>query len=137
MKTPKLKVTGINHVVLHVSDMERSEKFYVEVLGFERRNVSLGPERKMSFLSCGAQGLDLFELTGNVHGGEEMHHMALEVQASGLDEVVEELANAGIDTSEPTSRNTVFIHDPDGHQIEVLPCATPVPTQDSAASASV
>ena len=61
MGTPNLKVTGINHVVLHVNDMDRSVRFYMEVLGFESRNISTDGERKMSFLRCGAQGLDLFE----------------------------------------------------------------------------
>ena len=121
MGTPNLKVTGINHVVLHVSDVERSTKFYIEVLGFENRNISVGAERKMSFLRCGMQGLDLFEIAGDVHGGEEMNHIALEVEAVDLDEVVEMLEEAGVSASERTPRNSVFIHDPDGHQIEMLP----------------
>jgi catechol 2,3-dioxygenase-like lactoylglutathione lyase family enzyme len=87
----KLKVTGINHVVLHVADVERSKRFYIEVLGFEDRNVPVGPRMKASFLACGAQGLDLFEVaSGDVHGGEEMNHMALSV-AADLDEIVAEL----------------------------------------------
>jgi catechol 2,3-dioxygenase-like lactoylglutathione lyase family enzyme len=121
MGTPDLKVTGINHVVLHVSDVDRSVKFYMDVLGFESRNISVGSERKMSFLRCGMQGLDLFEVAGDVHGGEEMNHMALDVEADDLDEVIEKLEKAGIDASERTPRNSVFIHDPDGHQIEMLP----------------
>jgi len=121
MGTQNLKVTGINHVVLHVSDLDRSVKFYMEVLGFESRNISAGGERKMSFLRCGTQGLDLFEVSGDVHGGEEMNHMALNVEAEDLDEVMAGLAKAGVNTSERTQRNSVFIHDPDGHQIEMLP----------------
>jgi hypothetical protein len=74
----------------------------------------------MSFLRCGAQGLDLFEVTGDVPGGEEVNHMAPNVEAENLDEVVEELETAGIEASERTPRNSVFIHDPDGHQIEML-----------------
>jgi predicted enzyme related to lactoylglutathione lyase len=31
MTSTKLKVTGINHVVLHVTDLERSKRFYMEV----------------------------------------------------------------------------------------------------------
>ena len=120
MVTPNLKVTGINHVVLHVSDIDRSVRFYTEVLGFESRD-SAGRERKMSFLRCGAQGLDLFEITGDVHGGEEMNHMALDVEAEDLDEIVDKLEKAGLEMSERTPRNSVFIHDPDGHQIEMLP----------------
>jgi catechol 2,3-dioxygenase-like lactoylglutathione lyase family enzyme len=122
MTTPTLKVTGINHVVLHVADVERSKRFYIEVLGFEDRNVNLGPRMKASFLRCGQQGLDLFEVSnGDAHGGEEMNHMALSVAVDSLDEIVSELAKVGVETSERTPRNTVFISDPDGHRIEMLP----------------
>ena len=121
MSVAKLKVTGINHVVLHVSDVERSVKFYKEVLGFESRETSVSPERRMSFLRCGMQGLDLFEVAGDVHGGEEMNHMALNVEADGVDEVVAGLEEAGVAVFERTRRNSLFIHDPDGHQIEMLP----------------
>ncbi len=118
----RLKVTGINHIVLHVTDLERSRKFYIEVLGFEDRNISVGPSMKASFLRCGVQGLDLFEVsTADVHGGEEMNHMALCVAVDNVDEIMVVLSQCGIETSERTPRNTVFISDPDGHRIEMLP----------------
>jgi catechol 2,3-dioxygenase-like lactoylglutathione lyase family enzyme len=120
--TTALKVTGINHVVLHVTDLERSKKFYMDLLGFEDRNISAGPTMRASFLRCGIQGLDLFEVsTADVHGGEEMNHMALSVDIDNIDQAVEVLTQCGIETSDPTPRNTVFISDPDGHRIEVLP----------------
>jgi len=122
MTTTKLQVTGINHVVLHVTDVERSKKFYMEVLGFEDRNISVGPRMKASFLRCGIQGLDLFEISGgDAHGGKEMNHMALCVAGDDLDEIIAELSEGGIESSERTPRNTVFISDPDGHRIEILP----------------
>jgi catechol 2,3-dioxygenase-like lactoylglutathione lyase family enzyme len=122
MSSTKLRVTGINHVVLHVTDLERSKRFYIEVLGFEDRNLSVGPGMKAGFLRCGAQGLDLFEVSGgDVHGGQEMNHMALCVAADDLDEVEAELSKIGVETSGRTPRNTVFISDPDGHRIEMLP----------------
>jgi catechol 2,3-dioxygenase-like lactoylglutathione lyase family enzyme len=122
MPRTKLKVTGINHVVLHVTDVERSRRFYMEVLGFEDRNLSVGPSMKASFLRCGVQGVDLFEVAnGDVHGGKEMNHMALNVAAADLDEIVAELSQIGVETSDRTPRNTVFISDPDGHRIEMLP----------------
>ncbi len=124
MDSSKLKVTGINHVVLHVADLDRSRAFYMEVLGFEHRGtVSDGPGgMNASFLRCGMQGLDLFETAGgDVHGGEEMNHMALNVEADDVAQVVAGLSVAGIDTFEMTPRNSVFISDPDLHKIEMLP----------------
>ena len=70
MAAPNLQVTGINHVVLHVTDLERSRRFYTDVLGFEDRNITDGPPgTKASFLLCGLQGLDLFEVSEDVYGG--------------------------------------------------------------------
>jgi catechol 2,3-dioxygenase-like lactoylglutathione lyase family enzyme len=121
MGTSGLKVTGINHVVLHVANLDRSRTFYMEALGFDDRGISV-PGMKASFLRCGMQGLDLFEMADcDVHGGEEMNHMALNVDASDVDLLVAGLSEAGIAAYEMTPRNSVFISDPDGHRIEMLP----------------
>jgi len=121
MGTSRLKVTGINHVVLHVANLDRSRTFYMEALGFDDRGISV-PGMKASFLRCGMQGLDLFEMADcDVHGGEEMNHMALNVDAADVELLVAVLSEAGIDAFELTPRNSLFISDPDGHRIEMLP----------------
>ena len=120
MGTSKLKVTGINHVVLHVADLDRSRRFYIEALGFDDRGSV--PGIKASFLRCGMQGLDLFEMVGcDVHGGEEMNHMALNVDVADVELLVACLSEIGIETFDITPRNSVFISDPDDHRIEMLP----------------
>jgi catechol 2,3-dioxygenase-like lactoylglutathione lyase family enzyme len=120
MGTSKLKVTGINHVVLHVTDLDRSRTFYMEALGFDDRGSVAG--MRASFLRCGMQGLDLFEMADcDVHGGEEMNHMALNVEVADADLLVAGLSEAGIESFELTPRNSVFISNPDGHRIEMLP----------------
>jgi catechol 2,3-dioxygenase-like lactoylglutathione lyase family enzyme len=120
--TQQVKVSGINHVVLHVTDAQRSKNFYMDVLGFEERHTSSGATNpKMVFLRCGAQGLDLFQREGDVHGGEEMNHMALNVDGGDLDLVTEEMTRLGVPVSERTTRGSVMILDPDGHHIEMLP----------------
>ena len=102
MVNPKLRATGINHVVLHVADLDRSRTFYLEVLGFDDRG-SGPPGFRASFLRCGTQGLDLFEITDrDVHGGEDMNHLALNVHTDDVEEVVSALASAGIDALEIT-----------------------------------
>jgi catechol-2,3-dioxygenase len=50
-----------------------------------------------------------------------MNHMALNVAGDNLDEIVAELTTAGVATSDRTPRNTVFMSDPDGHRIEIIP----------------
>lgn len=120
MGTSKLKVTGINHVVLNVADLDRSRSFYTEVLGFDDRGLVAG--MRASFLRCGMQGLDLFEVVDrDVHGGQEMNHMALNVDVADIELLVAGLSAAGIEALEITPRDSVFICDPDGHRIEMLP----------------
>ena len=120
MGTSKLKATGINHVVLHVADVDRSRRFYMETLGFDDRGIV--PGFRAAFLRCGMQGLDLFEMADcDVHGGEEMNHMALNVDIADVELLVAGLSEAGIEAFEITPRNSVFISDPDGHRIEMLP----------------
>lgn len=89
-------------------------------LGFVDRGPVTG--MRAAFLRCGMQGLDLFETAGcDVHGGQEMNHMALNVDAADVESLVASLPAAGIESFEVTPRNSVFIADPDGHRIEILP----------------
>jgi glyoxylase I family protein len=121
MSESTLQVTGINHVVLHVSDMERSRRFYIDVLGFEDNFPSQSAPRSMSFLRVGSQGLDLFEVGDGAHGGEEMNHMALAIGGDDVDAVCAALRAAGVADMQKTPRSSVMISDPDGHRIELLP----------------
>jgi catechol 2,3-dioxygenase len=128
MRTPSLKVTEINHVAIHVTDLERSKAFYLDLLGFEDRISRVNPGQAMianatiSFLLAGSQGLDLLQVSnGDAHGGQEMSHMALSVETDDVDDVIALLEAAGVGVSGKTPRNSVFIFDPDGHRIEVLP----------------
>jgi catechol 2,3-dioxygenase-like lactoylglutathione lyase family enzyme len=120
--TAKLQVSGINHVVLHVADAQRSKRLYMEVLGFEERVTGTGGANpRMVFLRCGNQGLDLFQRDGDVHGGQEMNHMALNIDGGDLDSVIDEMTKLDVVVAERTKRGSVMILDPDHHQIELLP----------------
>lgn len=127
MSAPSLKVTGINHVALFVTDLERSRRFYTDVLGFEDRTATVNPDEATSsnptrsFLFAGSQGVDLFVApSGDVPGGREISHLALSVEAHEIDDVIAVLEAAGVEVSDRTPRHTVFIVDPDGHRIEIL-----------------
>ena len=120
--TDKVQVSGINHVVLHVADAQRSKRFYMEVLGFEERSTATGATNpRMVFLRCGHQGLDLFQRDGDVHGGQEMNHMALNIDGGDLDAVIDEMTKLDVLVVERTNRGSVMILDPDRHQVELLP----------------
>jgi hypothetical protein len=88
----------------------------------------------MSFLVVGSQGLDLSQVSEeDVRGGQEVSHMALSVDADDVDEVVVLLRSAGVAELDKTPRNAVFISDPDGHRLEILPRSANVRALDESA----
>ena len=71
-----MKVSGLDHLVLHVRDMARAKKFYVDVLGMtiERENSW------QTFMHCGSQGVALFEVQDSEFlPGHDLNHLALVV----------------------------------------------------------
>ncbi len=123
----RLKVTGIDHVVFHVSDIERSKKFYIDLLGMEvHHERSFG-----AFLRCGnGQMVALFQMpdVGEIHGGNEVNHMALRLEAGEYEEVKARLEAEGIEVNgRQGDPHCIYFNDPDGHRLQLL---TPPEWQD-------
>ena len=117
MLSTALKVTGIDHVVLHVQDLERSKKFYIDLLGFTVAHEG----GRQSFLSCGSQQVALFEVGSELHAGSEMNHMALRLAAGEYGEVKAVLETAGVEVhGRPGDDRCLYFNDPDGHRLQVL-----------------
>jgi catechol 2,3-dioxygenase len=123
------KITKIGHVVLNVTDLERSVKFYTQVLGFKVSDVY--PPKMMPggmvFLRFNPDhhGIALVGTLDTASPNRELHHMAFEVDT--LDEVIRarnhlRAHNAQIDF-EGRRRAGVQIavefRDPDGHRLEI------------------
>lgn len=117
-----LKVSGIDHVVLHVSDLKRSKEFYMGLLG-----MTVAHETDwQSFLHCGTQQVALFLKRdgGDVAGGEEVNHMALRLEAGEYEDVKATLERAGVEVSgRPGDPHCIYFSDPDGHRLQVLTLA--------------
>lgn len=114
-----LKVTGIDHVVLHVKDLERSKKFYIELLGME-----VGHENSWQcFLRCGNQMVALFEVEDGerIYAGHEMNHMALRLKAGEYEKTKAVLEEAGVKVSgRRGDPHCIYFTDPDGHRLQLL-----------------
>lgn len=119
MESP-FKVTGLDHIVLHVKDLPRARKFYVDFLGLEVER-----ERNWQcFLKCGNQGIALFEVDDDedVHGGSEVNHIALNLVSGNYEEVKKRLEDAGVNVfGRRNDPHCIYFHDPDGHQLQFLP----------------
>ncbi|HWI27772.1 MAG TPA: VOC family protein [Stellaceae bacterium] len=123
------RVNKIGHVVLHVSDLARSTRFYTEVLGFAVSDVyteELMPGG-MVFMRCNADhhGVALVGGLAGASRSAELNHMAFEV--SSLDEVLrarEHLKRHGVAIDFEGRRRAgcqiaVEFRDPDGHRLEI------------------
>lgn len=116
------EVLGIDHVGLHVADVERSLAFYSALLGFEPL-----PRPDLGFpgawLRVGrAQELHLIGRNSSPDVPPTERHWS--VQVHGLDRWCERLSQAGVEVRGPKPRadgaRQLFVRDPDGHVLELL-----------------
>ena len=118
---PGAAVTGLDHVVLRVADLDRAIEFYGEVLGcqVERRLAEIG----LVQLRAGTSMIDLVpcgptsaEMT---MGGRNMDHYAVRIAKMDVPALTAHLARHGIDAGEVRRRygaegygSSIYITDP-------------------------
>ena len=123
-------ITKIGHVVLKVTDLERSVDFYTQILGFRVSDVypdNMMPGR-MVFMRCNRDhhGVALVGGAPSNSSNLELHHMAFEV--STIDEVLkarEHLIENNVQIQFEGRRRAgaqvaVEFLDPDGHWLEIF-----------------
>ncbi|MGH0033574.1 MAG: VOC family protein [Myxococcota bacterium] len=128
-----IEIEGLDHVVLRVSDLEASLRFYCEVLGcrVERRIESLG----LFQLRAGAQLIDLVDVHGPIgraggaapaEGARNMDHFAVRLASFDEPALRDHLGRAGVEPGEVGQRYgadgngpSMYIRDPDGNVVEL------------------
>ena len=126
-------ITRLNHAVLYVSDLRRSVRFYTEVLGFQR--VDMTPDRfaGAAFLraadSTNDHDLGLFEIGSGAapstagRGTVGLYHLAWEVDTlDELEHTAGRLAAAGAlaGSSDHGTTKSLYGKDPDGLEFEIV-----------------
>jgi catechol 2,3-dioxygenase-like lactoylglutathione lyase family enzyme len=125
---PESTARGLHHTALISSDVERTVRFYQDVLGFplteliENRDY---PGSSHFFFDIGNGNLlAFFDFPGldvgpyaEVLGG--LHHMAISVDPERWGMLVERLQQAGV-AHEVHSGVSVYFRDPDGARIELI-----------------
>jgi catechol 2,3-dioxygenase-like lactoylglutathione lyase family enzyme len=132
----RLNITGLDHIVLNVGDIDRSLTFYTEVLGLKGERVEEFKAGKVGFPSVrinAATIIDLFPTKNGTPraGGEKnngnLNHFCLVVENAEFASVINHLKESQITIGEgPVSRwgargraTSVYFLDPDGNEIEI------------------
>jgi catechol 2,3-dioxygenase len=123
-----MQVKELGHIVLYVRDLERSRKFYGEVLGW-KEIARLGVQgaafssgrthHELLLLEVGAQAAPI--LPGPRVG---MYHFGLKIGKTDeeLRAALNELLEAGVKvngSADHTVTHSLYIEDPDGNEIEL------------------
>jgi catechol 2,3-dioxygenase-like lactoylglutathione lyase family enzyme len=129
-----IQVEGIDHVALSVRDVERSMKWYMDVLGFERRHEGMWDGVPV-FIGRGTTALALFPVrerstrlrqgyggqASSAHDEIRMLHLALRADRKNYLAAQEELKRRGIDFEfeDHQISHSIYFCDPDGHKLEI------------------
>ncbi len=124
-----LNVTGLDHLGLKVTDMDRSLHFYHDVLGLEIVHTS-GPHDnggRSATLRAGSQQLDVFYRPDFVSTDRDkpvgMDHLCLTLDGDSMEGVLDFLREQQVEVMwGPVTRHgttSVYVFDPDGIHVEL------------------
>jgi catechol 2,3-dioxygenase-like lactoylglutathione lyase family enzyme len=121
-------IRGVAHFTIPVSDMERSQRFYTEVVGM--KHLATVANGKMAFLDAGGTCIILVKRDPPIHHTEEgsdgVHHAFMidqdsyrtaldHVRAHGVDIFFEEDRQGGV-----VNGPRAYFRDPDGTCLEYI-----------------
>ncbi len=128
------KLTAMDHIVLNVTDIDRSLNFYTQVLGLEPERVEQFRRGEVGFPSVRVSPetiIDLFPMkSGEVRAQDgllNMNHFTMVLSEAEFEPFQKHLAEHGVTIDEGPGRRwgargnglSVYFRDPDGNRIEV------------------
>jgi catechol 2,3-dioxygenase-like lactoylglutathione lyase family enzyme len=132
-----MDLEGIDHVAMSVRDVEAAAKWYIDVLGFERRFQEMW-EGVPVFIGKGTTAIALFPArssttassakvataagsTSSARGGVRMLHLAFRTNRKGFIAAQEELKQRGIrfEFQDHEISRSIYFSDTDGHKLEI------------------
>ncbi len=121
-----VKVTGLDHLVLTVADVERSAAWYEEKLGLELIRMDEWRRGEVPFPSLRLDATTIIDLFQGERTGENLNHFAVvledtdlaAVAASGEFELLGDQAPAGRWGAQGEGL-AVYVADPDGNTVEL------------------
>jgi len=124
-------VAGISELVLEVSDLTGSRRFYGETLGFEETRYGEGRDDRRWYLIGDSARLGIWTPQVGLAGGRggEHVHFAFQIDRGQLDPLLKRLRSQGVEVEGPIqlgADRAIYVTDPDGNVVEFW-------TQDMAA----
>lgn len=128
-----LQIIEMDHIVLNVSDIERSLAFYIDVLGLRGERLEEFKRGEVGFPSVRINDdsvIDLMSTSGASAiptANRNLNHYCLVTKSVDLAQVAEALKAQGVTVvQEPVSRwgargqaTSIYILDPDDNEIEI------------------
>jgi catechol 2,3-dioxygenase-like lactoylglutathione lyase family enzyme len=117
------KIEALDHVALAVRDVERSARWYADVLGFKQELWNGVPV----FIGNGAAAVALFPVrdkagsTSHDHAPVRTLHFAFRTDRENFLHAQDELKKRAIpfDFQDHEISHSIYFRDPDGHEIEI------------------
>jgi len=123
---------GTGHIGVNVTDLSRSERFYMEVFGLQRLGGSTEGARRFAFLGDGSRlSITLWEQSRGTFSAQSpgLHHLSF--QASTMGDVrdaearlkargVQFVYDGVVPHAEGMESGGIFFEDPDGIRLEIF-----------------
>src|SRR5947208_16496657 len=121
-----MQLEGIDHVALGVRDIERSVKWYIEVLGFERLHDGVW-NGVPTFVGKGNTGIALFPASSDARPSSLSHrelrilHLAFRATRQNFLAAQRELEKRGIifEFQDHEISHSIYFRHPDGHTLDI------------------
>src|SRR3982751_5516166 len=119
-----MQLEGIDHVAMGVRDIERSAKWYIDVLGFERLHDGMW-DGVPTLIGKAHSGIALLpsdqEPKTSQHREIRILHLAFRADRENFRNAQQELQKRGIkfEFQDHEIAHSIYFHDPDEHQLEI------------------
>lgn len=129
-----ISISGLDHIVLNVADVDRSLHFYRDLLGLKPERLEEFRAGKVPFPSVRISAetiIDLFPARPDAPPAEDrrenLNHLCLVTDAEDLRAVRDELAAAGFPSRDDPGVRwgargnalAIYLNDPDGNTVEI------------------
>ena len=123
-QVPAVRVTGLDHIVLKVADVERSLAFYLEHLGLEPVRVDEWRRGEVFFPSVRVDATTIIDLLEVEPDGRNLDHFCMVIEPTDLTELATrddlDVVEGPVERGGATGMGwSLYVRDPDGHLIEL------------------